>query len=335
MSDRYFHLYACNIPVAGASKAIICDLQRRAHVEITLGLYELITEHGGRPVAEIQADYEAEDAERVEEAFQMLVDAELGFWSEDGADRFPPMDLSFESPTEITNAIVDVDASSSHDYAKLFAQLDELGCIHVELRFYDPVSADEIDQALAHTRHSRLRTIQLMLPFAGWDDESFDRVCDTHTRVAYVTVYGADANRVDERKRSWPVHFTTEVIESSDDCGKINPRHFATNLPTFTEAQSFNSCLNRKLGIDVNGDIKNCPSHQQCHGNLARDSLVQITRKPAFREPWTISRDRVEVCRDCEYRYICTDCRVFVTDPDDPLSKPAKCSYDPYSGSWG
>ncbi len=35
-----------------------------------------------------------------------------------------------------------------------------------------------------------------------------------------------------------------------------------------------------------------------------------------------------------EFRYICTDYRAYVEDPEDILSKPLKCGYNPYTGEW-
>jgi hypothetical protein len=40
------------------------------------------------------------------------------------------------------------------------------------------------------------------------------------------------------------------------------------------------------------------------------------------------------VCKDCEFRYICTDCRAYLEDPYNEYSKPLKCGYDPYTGEW-
>ena len=46
-----------------------------------------------------------------------------------------------------------------------------------------------------------------------------------------------------------------------------------------------------------------------------------------------LSKDHIEGCKDCEYRYACYDCR-----PDsngaDKYAKPWNCSYDPYKGEW-
>ena len=47
-----------------------------------------------------------------------------------------------------------------------------------------------------------------------------------------------------------------------------------------------------------------------------------------------IQKDQIAVCKDCEFRYICTDCRAYKEDPEDDYSKPLKCGYDPYTGVW-
>jgi hypothetical protein len=47
-----------------------------------------------------------------------------------------------------------------------------------------------------------------------------------------------------------------------------------------------------------------------------------------------VRKDDIEVCKDCEFRYICTDCRIFKNDSNDIYSKPKKCNYDPYTNTW-
>jgi len=46
-----------------------------------------------------------------------------------------------------------------------------------------------------------------------------------------------------------------------------------TNLPFFTEAQCHNTCLNRKVCLDAEGNIKNCPAMAKSYGNIKDTSL--------------------------------------------------------------
>lgn len=39
-------------------------------------------------------------------------------------------------------------------------------------------------------------------------------------------------------------------------------------------------------------------------------------------------KDDIHICKMCEFRYMCFDCRVYITDINDIYSKPLKCKYD-------
>lgn len=130
------------------------------------------------------------------------------------------------------------------------------------------------------------------------------------------------------------ITFSREIIESCFSCGYISKEGFEVNIPLFTEAQKFNTCLNRKISIDENGDIKNCPVLQKSYGNIKTVSLQSAIAQKEFKELWEVNKDQIDVCKDCEFRYICTDCRAFISDDRNRFSKPSKCSYDPYSARW-
>jgi hypothetical protein len=53
-----------------------------------------------------------------------------------------------------------------------------------------------------------------------------------------------------------------------------------------------------------------------------------------FKQVGNIIKDQVEVCKDCEFRYVCTDCRAFLEKPEDIYSKPLKCGYNPFTTIW-
>jgi SPASM domain peptide maturase of grasp-with-spasm system len=96
----------------------------------------------------------------------------------------------------------------------------------------------------------------------------------------------------------------------------------------------YNGCLNKKISIDENGEIKNCPSMKKSFGNILKTSIVEVAKKDKFRELWKINKRQIKVCMNCEYRCICTDCRAFLSNPNDLFSKPAKYYYDPYTLKW-
>ncbi|MDB4952276.1 MAG: hypothetical protein JWM27_4925 [Gemmatimonadetes bacterium] len=331
-----FILFANCIPVRGARRSTICDLQRGLVHPIPNGLHEVVTAGRGRTLAELRAIYGPGSAEVLEEYFTFLLANDLGFWCADPS-AYPDLDLSWDHPGRVSNAIVDVGTESDHDFGSLVRQLDALGCRALQLRVFAPWPLGRLDAALGHTLGSRLRTIEVIFPWsAEWTAQEMSDLVFKHQRVSSMLVHSAPEGRTQEfRPGDTPVHYTPQVVDHHSHCGQVHVGYFAVTLGAFTEARGANSCLNRKLSVDAHGEIRNCPSMPRSFGNAATVPLAAALEADGFREHWGVSKDQVATCRDCEFRYVCTDCRAWLRDPADARSKPARCSYDPYTATWG
>lgn len=90
------------------------------------------------------------------------------------------------------------------------------------------------------------------------------------------------------------------------------------------------NCFSTHLYIGSDMEVYPCPMERRVsHGNLRGNHLKDLL-KPSI---LNISKDEVEGCKDCEYRYLCIDCR-----PDSIsgnfYEKPWYCTYNPYNGTW-
>ena len=296
-----------------------------------------MTEHAGLTVAEVQAAYGHEYDAEIAEYFDFLLHHEFGFWSSDpdAADRFPPLDLAWEAPERITNAILDVDARSDHDYAKILGELDDLGCKALEVRCFHRCGLAELRAILDAARYGRLRSIDLL---AGWSPEltleALASLAAEHRRLSSIVVHSAPESRETTDRRGVGLVLRREVVDSPGCCGKVHPGYFVIDLETFAEGQKHNTCLNRKIAVDARGEIRNCPSLPRSFGNVREVSLHSALAARDFKDLWTINKDQIAICKDCEFRYICTDCRAYLRDAADLYSKPSKCAYDPYTAEW-
>lgn len=331
-----FKLFANCIAVNGARRASICDLQRGSCHLIPNDLYEILTRFRERPLSEIKDAYGKAEWPVIDEYFAFLVENELGFWCDDPA-AFPDLDLGWETHERVTNAIIDVDAGSHHDFAKILRELDELGCRALQLRFFRSVSPAELDQILAPSASGRLRSIEVLVRYsADWSTQAIEELCGKHPRILSFLVHAAPQSLamrlVEDTVR---VIFRTQAIESEAHCGEVNPSYFAINIQAFTEARQRNSCLNQKISVDRHGEIRNCPAMPATFGNHLDTSLHSVVIRRDFSEIWSVNKDQIEVCKDCEFRYICTDCRALIREPGNRYSKPSKCGYDPYTATWG
>lgn len=334
-AERVFRLYPSCIPVRGARRSTVCDLQRGEYHLIPNGLQEILATHRRSTLAEIRAAYGNRHDDTIDEYFRFLEERDLGFWCDD-PDEFPELELEWDRPAAITNAIVDVDERSSHDFASIFRQLDELGCQALQLRFFAPRPPAEISGVLELLAGSRLRSLELLLAHhEELSDAALDELTARHRRVTSVFVHSAPAPRTLRTSSGLEVHVRTDRVDSHAHCGQVHPAYFTVTMGAFTEGQRHNSCLNRKISVDAAGEIRNCPSLPRGFGNVRDTSLHSALAREGFRELWEINKDQVDTCRECEFRYVCVDCRAFLADPGDAYSKPSKCTYDPHTARWG
>lgn len=131
----------------------------------------------------------------------------------------------------------------------------------------------------------------------------------------------------------------TKSLRIPESCGCVSLNNMNSTRLFYNEALNNNSCLNKKMAIDKDGYIRNCPSMPKAFGNIRNTTLQAAFQSADFKEYWGVTKDQIETCKDCEFRYICTDCRAYtekkyIDSYGTDLSKPFKCGYSPYTTQW-
>ncbi len=332
--DNYFKLFACCVPVKGAKQSILCDIQRDQYIVLPTILYYILTTLNNKKVCNIKSYFNNEHDKELDEYFQLLLENDYGFFTSN-IDGFPAINLKdFHTYSAITNAIIDYDDHSNHDLKDIIFQLSNLYCEALELRFFSEVKADFFSNLLLNIKDSSLRSVEITIPYNKiFDKQSLLELQVLNPRIKKFIVYSAPFNEIVDTQEAI-IYYSTELIDSENCCGIVSPLYFTVKTELFVEAHSFNSCLNRKVGINTKGEIKNCPSMSNSYGNVKYNDIATITQTSEFQEVWKVNKDLIQICSDCEFRYICQDCRAYLKDSNNKLSKPLKCSYDPYEAKW-
>lgn len=112
--------------------------------------------------------------------------------------------------------------------------------------------------------------------------------------------------------------------------------NFVVNSETYERNCRWNSCWFGKAAITSVGDVLPCIfARDQVAGNVKRQSLSEIILGKRMFSFWSLTKDQVEVCKDCEYRYVCKDCRPWTYGFTGNLhAKSPRCTYNPYTGEW-
>jgi len=219
---------------------------------------------------------------------------------------------------------------------KLLGELDDLGCKALEVRCFHAVPLGELRAILAAAFYGRSArsTCCSFLPRAE------PRGPHRPRRRAPL---GSAASWSTRRPRTPDPSLAHRRHGVLPDGGhRLPPPVAARSTPATSWSTSrpsprgkrHNTCLNRKISVDARGEIRNCPVAAAVVRQRARGVAAQRAAHRDFAALWSINKDQIEVCKDCEFRYVCTDCRAYLQDPSDLYSKPSKCNYDPYTAEW-
>ncbi len=336
--NSYFSLFEnCKI-VKGITRSMICDLQREKYFFIPNSLYDLINEYNGKKKEDILKIHGRENCETINEYFDFLHENEFIFWISRRKDlnMFTPLNLAFDLPSIVSNAIFQISNLTVNSLQRIIKEFEELNCQDIQFQFECTKQLDCLEQVFICTELARIRSIEIYLK---WNNDlnidNLELLIEKYPRIRILTVHSSPSFYLNSHIASMGMLFyTTEKIDFLKSCGLVHWDYFNTNIKLFTEAQQHNTCLNRKISIDVNGEIKNCPSMTKSYGNIKDTTLAEAIEKPGFKDLWFINKDKIHVCKDCEFRYICTDCRAYIENPEDIYSKPLKCGYNPYTAEW-
>jgi SPASM domain peptide maturase of grasp-with-spasm system len=324
MSKQFFKLYSNCIPVKGASRSCIYDLQRKNLYYIPNEIYHLLTSTLGG------IEEQSLSKEEIEKVYSMMCENEIGFFT-NSPDEFPDIDLTFDTPEIINNVILVYGEWFNSNCEKVFDNFKELMVKNLEVRVFGSFDINFLKRVCALSKNTFIRDINFIIQHSNTlVYEQLEDIVNEYPRVGNIYVHSC-IHDVEGDKYS-RIFYTKNKIYSNNCCGNINLLSMFVNLDMFSEAQSFNTCLNKKIAIDEDGNIKNCPSMVSHYGNINELSLMDVVYREDFMKLMSVKKDDIKVCQDCEYRYSCYDCRAFVVE--DLYSKPLKCSYDPYTGIW-
>jgi SPASM domain peptide maturase of grasp-with-spasm system len=250
--------------------------------------------------------------------------------------NFVPLQLQWDYPAQISNAVVQIPGEQGL-FINICTQLKELQCNNVLLVFTKQLMAlNTIKQYMHIIEQQEFSCVDLIFDFTNETLHQYlIEVVQANLVFRSIITYNANSTSLVRQLEYGAGSIIQKVgAFTFTSCGLVHKDQFVDNILHFTEALEHNTCLNRKIAIDGNGEIRNCPNMPKGFGNIKETELKEVITKPDFQKLWHIKKDDVKKCQECEFRYICTDCRAYIDDPHDVYSAPLKCGYEPHTGEW-
>ncbi|UKB84878.1 grasp-with-spasm system SPASM domain peptide maturase [Chryseobacterium sp. MEBOG06] len=329
----YLKLFSSCKIVVGKKFALILDTQRQMYYQIPDTMSEVIDMLNDFSISEIKDSLQSDSIEIFDSYIKFLIENEFAFYT-NTPHQFIYNDFNKSYLNDVMNCILEI--SSFERLENYIGELKKLKIQAIHISLYTNVSLQQFSELI-----NKIATETAIISIS----------------ISFTSDLVFDVNKLSGLKHQYPIltkifihNSTLEKNENSDlvnyikktpltSCGAINSCFFSCNAQFYQESHFVNSCLNNKISIDKDGNIKNCPSMSQSFGNIRDTTLEDALNHAEFKKYWNLTKDSIEVCKDCEFRYICTDCRAYTEQTDTnteglDVSKPLKCGYNPYTGEW-
>lgn len=316
--------------VKGYRRSIILDLGREKFHYIPNILFEIVDKFDKKNINEIYSYYGKKNINKINEYLSFLIENNFGLiCSKNQSEIFKSINLNWINFSKITNAIIEI--NNNFDFKKIIIQLENLGCYHIQLRSEFVVEYTNLIKILQSFENIAIKSVDVIIKYNN-DIDLYKNLVLKYNRLKSIIFHSAPKNL-----RLQDYSFITlleKKLENPNDYITINPYLFRVNLPTFLESINHNLYFNKKISIDFRGNIKNCLNSKKIFGNIERHEIENIIQKKDFKKYWNISKTKIEICKDCEYRNICIDARIPLKDENGIWNFESQCPYDPYNAKW-
>jgi len=97
-----------------------------------------------------------------------------------------------------------------------------------------------------------------------------------------------------------------------------------------SQAKNGHNCFLDHFVIKPNGDLSPCIMMRDIHyGNIKSLSIKDVLNTVEYKEAAALSKDAIDGCSSCEFRYACFDCRPDAMGGLNDVTKKPACGYDP------
>jgi hypothetical protein len=204
--------------------------------------FEMFLNIQKQPFQMLLDNAEQQEKETIIQIKNFIIDNELGFFT-DNPSLFPSLECIWDSPFMIHNSIIDI-KNTPHDYDLIFKQLRELGCQHIQLRFFSLCTIPELEDLLGIIQKYSFLSIEFIIQYQIDIENDLEDFMKKHLVIRNLFVMSSPYNKkIDvnyEDISSSTLMFLKQPLNSCESCGKINMKTFIPpNIQDFFENKLF------------------------------------------------------------------------------------------------
>lgn len=335
----YFVLSSSCTLTKGYKRTLIQDFIRNYADYISNEYYELCLLLDRKKIIKVMEMIDEKSYSNFYKFVDFMLKREYAFLTED-ISLFPAISQELnDSSMLISDAIIEIDENITNlnTVRHFLNELKSVNCKDLQVRLFSFTGFSFLTKIANLVRDYELNYVEIHIDnFSNVTYEDCCNILFEYAQISNIILYNApitEAKDYYERgsgkveMQLGSVIYVKDQLDSKK-CGFVNKYcQVYGNRRFYIMSKEYNSCLFKKVSLDRNGNVKNCPSLAETYDlNMG---LINIVNSPNFKKYWELKKDTIEVCKDCEYRYNCLDCRAHTID-GNISSKPVSCMYNPY-----
>lgn len=326
---KYYRFYECCKIVKGANRTAIYDLQRFNFYFIPNSVMEIFLDYENIKIKTLFNDYSSQ-RNQLMKYFDYLLCNELIFTT-DNPETFPRMNSVFEKPHFLDFLFLEIDNLQKFKISFLRKNIDKTGVDHIVF-INSSSSTENLNIVLNLLIDSRVKLITYISLFDKTLINETLNLKSKHERLKKIFFYNSPTE-LTQSNEDENVEYFEGTLSSLLNRRISSVKSLTLNIKTYLESLSYNLYYNRRAYINNCGEVKPSYNHKEYYGNITDENLNDIILKDNFQNIWKLTKDQIEVCKDCEYRYMCPDNRIPIKNKNMHYHKDT-CNYNPYTNTW-
>ena len=184
---EYFKLFANCFPVKGYSRSTICDVHRGKVYFVPNDIVDFFSQEK-ISLSSINQHIE------YKKWSQIFLESEIGFITKT-PELFPAVNLQWDTPEIINNAIVEADLLSLSSFIKVLQQLNALYVKHVEIRFYHKIRPDIFEVLPDILKQGSIRSAFVYIPYEVNSMCIIDDLISKSNQLMYILVHSSPVSK--------------------------------------------------------------------------------------------------------------------------------------------
>jgi SPASM domain peptide maturase of grasp-with-spasm system len=324
------------IPIKGYNRGAIYDLIRRDYDLVPLELIKILEENENKSIKNIFSNYELNHHSSIQEYLDFLKSKDyIFFCNQDEKDIFGKMPIYWDYPSTITNAIVRLNKFDLQILNDIISKIDVLNCADIFCIFDHPLNFNELNEYYNLFDKTGIKNIEFLVnDFSSCtlSDLEINTFVNSSSRISRILLNKSDIQISDNINNVRIEKIDVNIFVKNHEKYIYN---FNLSIPFFMESKFFNTNFNRKIyfnhDIHISNSIENLEHFPY---PMTLPDLINTIKSKEFQVLWNVKKDICDICKHCEFRYMCQDSRIPKSRNKSDWYFETECNYNPYISKW-